>query len=387
MLKKKKNLIILSALIIIVIILGLLFLLKQTNHNKTPHEFVKVTYLPLYKSWSSSDIKGDLLTTINLAFGTINKDFKVTINPVDNLNLEKELKDLKQKYPHLKINLSIGGWGADGFSDMASTKENRSIFIESVIYYLELYNLDGIDIDWEYPTKSESGTTKTNEKDTTNFVSLMKEINEKFTELEKNNNKKYYSSFACPVHDWSVNVFAVKKVNKYVDYIYIMGYDYNGQWSTTTGHHSNLYNNKKSIVQENTYDGVKSYLKACPAQKLVIGVPAYGYAWKGVNPQNDGLFNPVTSSISPDEMNLVYNNIKDNFINKNEYKRYWDDKSKSAYLYNGDIFITYEDTEAIVNKANFVKNKNLGGLMYWEYTQDTSYEIATTISNELSKKS
>lgn len=387
MLKKKRILIIISVLIIIIIILGLFFTLKQTKPNKEPHEFVKVTYLPLYKPWSSSEIKGDLLTTINLAFGTINKDFKVTINPVETLNLEKELKDLKLKYPHLKINLSIGGWGADGFSDMALTKENRSIFIKSIILYLELYNLDGIDIDWEYPTKSELGMTKSNEKDTKNFVSLMKEIDDELTKLEKKNNKKYYLSFASPVHDWTINIFAVEKVSKYVDYIYIMGYDYNGQWSTVTGHHSNLYRNKKSAIKENTCDGVKSYLKVCPANKLVVGVPAYGYAWKGVNLQNDGLFSPVTSSISPDEMNLVYNNIKDNFINKNGYKRYWDDKSKSAYLYNGDIFITYEDTEAIVNKANFVKEKNLGGLMYWEYTQDTSYEIAATISNELSKKS
>ena len=36
---------------------------------------------------------------------------------------------------------------------MASTKENRNNFIESVVSFLTLHNFDGLDMDWEYPGK------------------------------------------------------------------------------------------------------------------------------------------------------------------------------------------------------------------------------------------
>ena len=62
------------------------------------------------------------------------------------------LVDLKEKKPDLKILLSIGGWDSDGFCYMAQTAEGRKEFIESCIEMIQTYKLDGIDLDWEYPT-------------------------------------------------------------------------------------------------------------------------------------------------------------------------------------------------------------------------------------------
>lgn len=71
---------------------------------------------------------------------------------VDGREYLRALVELKQKKPELKVLLSIGGWNSDGFCYMAQTKEGRAEFIESCIRLIDEYKLDGIDLDWEYPT-------------------------------------------------------------------------------------------------------------------------------------------------------------------------------------------------------------------------------------------
>lgn len=356
---------------------------KLMTAKSKPLEFVKVAYLPIYKTWHAEDVPGDLLTDVNLAFGEIAPDSTIQINPIKDLDLPKELGTLRQSYPNLKINLAIGGWGADGFSDMAFTKETRSVFIDSIISHLETYDLDGIDIDWEYPALDQSGLIKARPEDTENFILLMKEIRSKFNELSKSNDKKYTLSFAAPMGDWAVKIFGVKEVSKTVDYINLMGYDYVGTWSRVTGHHSNLMDCKEAPTHLNTYQGIQEYLKVCKPEKLVVGVPAYGYGWRGVASENHGLLQDAEAAIPLDELDFTYNNLKKNYISKNGYTRYWDDISKAAYLYNGDIWITYEDSEAIRYKTDTVKKLRLGGMMYWEQTQDLTGDIIATISKEL----
>lgn len=376
-----------KAEIVIFVVIGIVIcsIVKLARVKPRPHDYVKVTYLPIYKSWHAEDVPGDLLTDVNLAFATITPDSKIRIDPINELNLSKELISLKLNYPHLKINLSVGGWGSDGFSDMALTKETRAAFIESAVSFLKSYNLDGIDIDWEFPTQDHSESTKARPEDTQNFVLLMREMRAKFDEIYKTDHKKYQLTFAAPMSDWAVEAFGVHKVSKSVDYIYLMGYDYIGTWSSVTGHQSNWFDHKGSPVHLNTYDGIQRYLKACRPEKLVVGVPAYGYGWKGVQSTDNGLFQNAAEAISPDDLDLTYNNLKAEYISKNGYERYWDDISKAAYLYNGDTWITYEDIEAIKFKADTVKTLGLGGMMYWESTQDSTGDIIKTISDVLNK--
>lgn len=71
---------------------------------------------------------------------------------VDGREYLRALVKLKEQSPDLKVLLSIGGWDSDGFCYMAREPEGRKEFIESCIALIKEYNLDGIDIDWEYPT-------------------------------------------------------------------------------------------------------------------------------------------------------------------------------------------------------------------------------------------
>ena len=59
--------------------------------------------------------------------------------------------------------IAVGGWnaGKERFQKMSSTAENRKKFIESTMTFMENHNLDGFDLDWEYPTAADKDNFST----------------------------------------------------------------------------------------------------------------------------------------------------------------------------------------------------------------------------------
>ena len=93
------------------------------------------------------------LTHINLAFGLI-RDGGLTLEKLTHLDL---LPQFRAWNPDIHIVLSVGGWGAGGFSEMARTAEGRRSFARCCRRAVDEYGLDGIDIDWEYPCSDLAG--------------------------------------------------------------------------------------------------------------------------------------------------------------------------------------------------------------------------------------
>ncbi|MBX4151902.1 glycoside hydrolase family 18 protein [Paenibacillus lautus] len=304
-----------------------------------------------------------------------------------NNQIKENIKQLKAANPKTQMVLAIGGYGADGFSD-ASLDGNRYLFTESIINLVKELDLDGVDIDWEYPAFHAWNTQKARPEDTKNFTSLMKELREKLYRLP-HKNKKYLLTFASGTQDWYFQNVEVKKVEKYVDYINVMTYDLTGKWSDTTGFNSNLYVDSQG-KSKHSIDGIISmYLDHdIDSQKLLLGVPAYSYGWKNVNGAKgtkDGLFAPGTP-IDIDKVNLNYKQIEKAYLNKNGFTRYYDNKAKAAYLYDGHTFISYEDQEALKEKVAYIQSKNLGGAMVWQYSQDAEDGIVKYLTEHLNER-
>ena len=337
------------------------------------------------KHWTAEDVKGNELTSLIIAFAHIENGTEVVVQDMDAskpnafLNLPEELKKLKKTYPKLQINLSVGGWGADGFSDMAFTKENRAKFIESLITNMKKFGFDGVDIDWEYPVNGGWGTIKSVPEDKQNFTALMTEIREAFDKLGKETGKSYGLSFAAAAGFWYFDSVELVKVAQVVDYVKLMTYDFYGGWSETTGHLSNLYDNKENDISDDMI--VKAYLaQGVPKEKLMLGVPLYGRAWKGVkNGGTNGLYQAHGGDVYPD--GVTQDDIA--LLLKQGYKRYWDDKAKVPYLYNGDVFVTYEDAESLKAKAKYVKDMDLAGIMVWEYAHNIKADLFKVIKENL----
>lgn len=346
---------------------------------------VTAVYVEAWKDYKNIKLSDKNVDIAFIAFAKIDgTNIYFHEDGTTNDQIKENIKKLKEHNPKTKMVLAIGGYGADGFSD-ASLDGNRYLFTESIINMVKELELDGVDIDWEYPAFHAWNTQKARPEDTQNFTSLMKELREKLYRLPHPKNKKYLLTFASGTQDWYFQNVEVKKVEKYVDYINVMTYDFTGRWSDTTGYNSNLYPDRGNKAKHSIDQVITMYLDhEIDSKKLLLGVPAYSYGWKDVKSKTDGAFSPG-KPIDIDNTDLSYKTIEKSYLNKNGYKRYYDDQAKTAYLYNGNTFISYEDKEALAEKVKYIKAKELGGAMVWEYSQDAEDGIVRFLGESLNK--
>jgi len=288
----------------------------------------------------------------------------------------------KRKHPDLKVMVACGGWsGSEGFSDMAASSATRNTFVQSVIGFLENYNVDGVDIDWEYPGMPGIGNTY-RKKDKENFTKLMKELRSAMNKT----GRVYTLTFAAAGWEGYFDHIELKKVLKYADYINMMTYDFEGGYTPIAAHHTNLGKvglfNIKSKAGLDYYkqsprsaERIISFVlsKGVDPRQVIIGCAFYGRGWKGVSPENHGLY----QSNKGYWKTLSYSKIHQNYENRNNFIRYWDDIAKAPFLYNpvDSIFISYDDAMSVKLKTAYAQNNNLGGVMFWELKHDTENNI------------
>ena len=97
------------------------------------------------------EIAGDQLTHVNYAFANI-ADGRVVEGFANDAQNFKALAAVRARHPRLRLLVSVGGWTwSGGFSDMAATREGRARFVASAVEFVRRHDLDGFDVDWEYP--------------------------------------------------------------------------------------------------------------------------------------------------------------------------------------------------------------------------------------------
>jgi chitinase len=325
------------------------------------------------------------LTHINFAFARIDGNGKVALDKPESAAALKTLLVLKTQNPRLKIILSVGGWGADGFSDAALTNDSRGIFARSAVELLRVHDLDGIDLDWEYPGQGVAGI-KHRTVDRPNFTLLLKMLREQLDAASEadglSGSDRYLLTIASADREYFDHV-EMDKVHTYLDWLNVMSYDFFNSLTSTTGHHAGLYasafaapgdRNADASIRQHVTSGVPRY-------KLVLGVAFYGRAFAGVDAGNNGL-NRAYERYQGD---LGYAELKDRLIGREGFVRYWDERAQAAFLWNGKLrtFISYDDPEAIRAKAEYVRENRLGGMMFWELSQDRDDELLDVIVRSL----
>lgn len=310
------------------------------------------------------------LTHVNIAFGLVNED--CTLNR-KNLGNIRYIDEIRKMNPKIKIVLSVGGWGAGNFSEMAMTEEGRKTFAASCRAFADEAGLDGIDIDWEYPC-NDSADIGADPKDKENFTYLLQELRDAL------GNDKIVS-IAAGAGDYFVRDTEMDKVAKICDYVQLMTYDMRSGFCPEAGHHAALFTSKGDTMNANTDYTVNMFNRAgVPLDKIVIGAAFYSRTWGGVPSEDNGLFKPAKTI---GEFGAHYSDLVLKYIGKNGYTQYWDEEAKAHYLYNGSNFISYESPEAISYKAKYVKDKGLLGIMYWEHSCDETHTLLKVIADEL----
>lgn len=311
------------------------------------------------------------LTHVNLAFGTLREGL---LDMRGLPGLGEQLSRLRGYNPALRFVLSIGGWGAGGFSLMARTEQGRRAFAASVGEAMEAYALDGADIDWEYPCSNAAGID-CDPSDRENFTLLLQALRDAVGER--------ILSIAAGGGAYFIRDTEMEKVAAILDYVQIMTYDLR-TGRPVTGHHTPLYPGEMGAGEVNARDCVSMFARAgVPREKLIIGAAFYSRVWKKVKNAGTGLGQPAAG---PAGFGPGYDELQAAYIDQNGFRRHWDAQACAPYLFNGDTFISYDDCESVAEKCRFVLREGLRGLMYWEHSCDKTGTLLKTIAETFAEK-
>ncbi|KAK9235135.1 glycoside hydrolase superfamily [Lipomyces kononenkoae] len=278
----------------------------------------------------------------------------------------KQLYLLKQKYPWLKVLLSIGGWTySPNFPPVASDPTRRTKFVSSAINLLKNLGLDGLDVDWEYPKPG---------KEAADYVSLLCELRQALDQYARSvqSQPRLLLTIATSCAPENIRAMQVAAMDRYVDFWNLMAYDFAGPaWSTTAGHQANVYGYQYSVdAAVEMYRGAGVH-----PTKIIVGMPLYGRAFG----DTDG---PMHEHHGDGGSGTWESGVFD-------YKvlpcpgatEYFDGHAIASYSYDPHkrVMITYDTPQCAKSKARYIRDKGLGGAMWWESSGDVSISTDRSI--------
>ncbi len=364
---------------------------KQSDETTTAQSSAKPVIMAYYvpeRDYNPEKIPVEKLTHIIFSFTNVIDGEMKFRNPEVVGPMLEALVSQKQRNSELKVMIACGGWGADGFSDMALTAEGRTKFINSAALFIKKYQLDGLDMDWEYPGISGAGTMA-REEDTQNFTVLMKGLREMLDSFEAPKVLTFASAGWKRYYDH----IELNEVMKYADFTNVMTYDQVSGVSRFTGHHTPLgeiaiedingtpfHNHLDSLHKAGAIadphprsaQKIVDFLinEGVDPKQIVIGGAFYGRVWKGVSPDNNGLYQ-LSGGIHIGW--IAYHQIREKYESDPGFKRYWDEIAQAPYMYNAadSLMVSYDDTISVAQKTKYAISKGLGGIMFWELGNDT----------------
>jgi chitinase len=349
-----------------------------------------------YTDWNSQQLPPNKidyskLTHINYAFALVNTNtYAPTIQTAD------VLADLVNNAHQNKVRVavSIGGWtGSAPFSAMAADASKRSQFVKQTAAFVAKNNLDGVDIDWEYPGRPTNGVTGRKD-DSANFLKLLNELRQ---QLPKG---KYISAaeLVQPFDGPNGPMIDVSAFAGPLDFVQVMAYDVYGSWSSTTGPNAPFDPAKGGNEPPVSFTtAAKAWSDAkFPREKIVMGLAFYGRSAVTTTalkpsdmygPQNKNGAQSYGSTGTAGAggvwtwKDLRGQNILTsvNAANKGTgWQRNWDNPTRTPWLYNGKnkSFISYDDPQSLAVKVDYVRKNGYGGVMIWALNQDNGERLS-----------
>ena len=289
-----------------------------------------------------------------------------------------ELLRLKSRYPHLRLAISIGGWGGSArFSDAALNDASRRRFAASAIdlfirRWLGLF--DGIDIDWEFPVEGGLKGNVERPEDKQNFTLLLSELRRELDAQGQRDKRHYELTIAASARPAEIANLEVQKIIPLLDFINVMTYDYHTGFRYA---HFNapLYAVANDPTPDLTIDSTMRVFSnsGVPAQKLLIGIPFFARAFGGVANLNGGLLQPApTPPRDWRDSDGDWRRVAATRLHNPRYVRHWEKKARVPWLYDSTSknWISYDDPESVRAKMDYVRQHSYGGVVIWELGAD-----------------
>ncbi|XP_048487394.1 probable chitinase 2 [Plutella xylostella] len=366
-----------------------------------------------YGSWSYyrhgngkfeiENINPHLCTHLIYTFVGLNQDGSIAIlDPYLDLsdnwgrgNIPK-FAELKSQNPNLKTMIAVGGWneGSGKYSTMANDPQLRQNFVNSVVENLQKFNLDGFDVDWEYPNQRDSTHGAV---DIDNFTTLLKELKEQFVKYG------YLLSVAAAALKHSASLsYNIAAMSQHVDFVNVMAYDFAGSWDSVIGYNAPLYAgaDQESKPAEDLWTvetAIEYWLsEGCPPEKIVLGLALYGRTFSLSNPEattaGSSASGPGLAGLYTGTSGLIgYNEFCEIQLTQ-PYTVKFDSQARVPYAYNGRNWITYDDPNSLTEKVEYALAKDIGGVMIWSIETDdfrgicgNAYPLLRAINEALGK--
>lgn len=331
----------------------------SSNITKNPNCPDLVRLVGEYVLGDPSNVDAFLLDFVIYAFAEIKPDGTLFIPTPKYL---RQLLSLRKDNPGLNVIVAIGGWGQDGFSDASLTPTSRYKFAREVNALINQYDLDGIDIDWEYPANSAAGI-KSRPEDKENFTLLLTAIRDVIGP------NKWLSVAGTGERAYINRSVEIAKIAPLIDHFNLMSYDFTAgeTGSNAQKHQANLYDSNLSIPGYSVDAMVQNLTNAgMPSQKILLGVPFYGR-----------LGATITRS---------YDQLRRDYINKNGYEFRFDKDAQVPYLVkDGEFAMSYDDILSIYIKAQYVIDNCLGGIFSWMAPYDKANILAKAMNQGINE--
>ena len=271
--------------------------------------------------------------------------------------------------------VSIGGWAHSGyFSGTAADPVKRARFTADCSKIIQMYNLDGIDIDWEYPGYIERGGIP---EDRQNFTLLLRQLRETMDALEPKIHRELMLTVACGASPKRMENIDWLQVKKLVDGVNLMAYAFYGHWDPVSNHNAPLFPPQNATQAGNSCsEAVQNLLDfGVPASKINLGLAFYGRTQRtagvpGLHVRSLGC--PDTLTFGAGAATPQYYDIMAKF-NQGLYQYNWDETAQAPYLTGKNelaSFVSFDDEKSIALKAQFAKSRNLHGVVVWDVTSD-----------------
>ncbi len=283
----------------------------------------------------------------------------------------------------VKVMASIGGWSmCKHYPEMAADATKRAKFIAGCRDLMNM-GFDGIDFDWEYPNDPGMNIEHYSQADYNNFATLVEEVRAAI-----GSTKLITAAFsAVPA---KIQGFPWSRLNNSMNYYNMMTYDLNGGWSNKAGHNAPLYDYPGAEFPGFSLNNTVQALKQLGVNmsKVTLGAPTYG---RGVVTSGPAALNGATvkrqETVQPDgpittcadftnwardlwDGTPSYSFILQQTGAGSGWTDHWDDVAKVPYKTKGNYFLSYDNERSIGEKAKFVNDNNLAGLIVWQVFGD-----------------
>ena len=256
-------------------------------------------------------------------------------------------------------------------------------FFQSLDSLLLAYPISGINIDIEY-----SGNNSPILRE--NFTKFMRKL-DWYLDTKYKNIKVSVDVYASAANNQD-GIWDIKSISQYVDYVIIMAYDFHQRSSSQAGPVAPLFSDDgrwtKDINQH-----LKAFLDQAPREKLLLGIPFYGYGWR--TDSND----PKANTYENTGFTVSYKKAKDllrlseggvasesAWLGAKQVKKSFDNDALSPYItyqQNGEFYtIYYEDPKSIAYKLEYARQLDLAGIAIWALGyEDSNRELWEAINN------